>query len=110
MLRTESPLPGILRWFPVVSAARELVSPVQHGCETVSAANEQLRQLVVQFSPPGEEVNISPLSMRLQVRGEGSTMSAVYIDLWGGRFHSDGLDTGASVKRRHDDKCVGSNS
>ena len=69
VLQIESPLPGILRWFPVTGARRELISPVRHGCETVSTANHQLRQLIGQYSPPGEETNISPLSMRLQVRG-----------------------------------------
>ncbi|XP_037077735.1 dedicator of cytokinesis protein 3-like [Pollicipes pollicipes] len=65
-LEIEAPLPGILRWFPVVSARRELISPIRHGCETVSAANRQLRQLIAQYTPPAADVNISPLSMRLQ--------------------------------------------
>ncbi|KAF0301190.1 Dedicator of cytokinesis protein 3 [Amphibalanus amphitrite] len=66
VLQIESALPGILRWFPVGSARRELISPVRHGCETVSAANRQLRQLIGRYSPPVADTNVSPLSMRLQ--------------------------------------------
>ena len=66
-LQTEAPLPGILRWFPVTASRREMVSPIQHACETVQTANRQLRQLIAQHSAPGAPDNISPLSMRLQV-------------------------------------------
>ncbi|XP_043244747.1 dedicator of cytokinesis protein 3-like [Amphibalanus amphitrite] len=65
-LQTEAPLPGILRWFPVTSSRREMVSPIQHACETVQTANRQLRQLIAQHSAPGAPDNVSPLSMRLQ--------------------------------------------
>ena len=44
-----------------------MISPIQHGCETVQAANRQLRQLIARHSAPGAPDNISPLSMRLQV-------------------------------------------
>ena len=48
-----------------------MISPIQHGCETVQAANRQLRQLIARHSAPGAPDNISPLSMRLQVPTDG---------------------------------------
>ena len=45
--KTSSSLPGILRWFEVISVATENISPIQHACEMVSNKNEELRQLTM---------------------------------------------------------------
>ena len=44
---TSSSLPGILRWFEVMSVTTENISPIQHACEMISNKNNELRQLTM---------------------------------------------------------------
>lgn len=47
VLVTSHPLPGILRWFPVVSSETFLVSPLMNAIETMENTNTILRDLVL---------------------------------------------------------------
>lgn len=47
VLVTSHPLPGILRWFPVISSETYLVSPLRNAIETMEATNTALRDLIV---------------------------------------------------------------
>ena len=42
----ESPLPGILRWFEVMKTDIMHISPIDHACETITAKNIELRNLI----------------------------------------------------------------
>ena len=50
--KTSSSLPGILRWFEVISVTTENISPIQHACEMVGNKNAELRQLTMTESQP----------------------------------------------------------
>ncbi|XP_047365946.1 dedicator of cytokinesis protein 1 isoform X2 [Vespa velutina] len=64
VLVTSHPLPGILRWFPVISSETYLVSPLRNAIETMEATNTALRDLIVAHrTDPSLPVN--PLSMKL---------------------------------------------
>lgn len=47
VLVTSYPLPGILRWFPVISSETYLVSPLRNAIETMEATNTALRDLII---------------------------------------------------------------
>ena len=47
----ESPLPGILRWFEVLKTEILHISPIDHACETISAKNNELRNLISDPDP-----------------------------------------------------------
>ena len=47
----ESPLPGILRWFEVIKIDTIHISPIEHACETISAKNIELRNLISDPEP-----------------------------------------------------------
>jgi dedicator of cytokinesis protein 1 len=49
VLVTSHPLPGILRWFPVISSDTYLVSPLCNAIETMEATNTTLRDLIVSY-------------------------------------------------------------
>ncbi|VVC90126.1 unnamed protein product [Leptidea sinapis] len=57
-------LPGILRWFPVISSRTYWVCPLEVAIETMTNSNRQLKRLIMDSkSPP---VPLHPLTMRLQ--------------------------------------------
>lgn len=47
VLVTSYPLPGILRWFPVISSETYLVSPLRNAIETMEATHSALRDLII---------------------------------------------------------------
>lgn len=49
VLATSHPLPGILRWFPVVSSDTYLLSPLCNAIETMEATNSTLRDLIISY-------------------------------------------------------------
>lgn len=64
VLVTSYSLPGILRWFPVTSAEKILLSPLSNAIETMEASNKSLRDLIVAHrSDPSLQLN--PLTMKL---------------------------------------------
>lgn len=64
VLVINSPLPGILRWFPIISSDTYLVSPLCNAIETMEATNVALRDLIIaQRADPSLPLN--PLSMKL---------------------------------------------
>ncbi|MCL4132478.1 UNVERIFIED_CONTAM: hypothetical protein GTU68_029436, partial [Idotea baltica] len=62
---TECELPGILKWFEVVSQQTEQVCPPQYACETVLANIHQIRQMTAHYKTFPKK-NIQPFTMLLQ--------------------------------------------
>lgn len=50
VLEISSPLPGILRWFPVVSAETYLISPLNNAIETMQNANKWVEREEQRFA------------------------------------------------------------
>ncbi|XP_017848453.1 dedicator of cytokinesis protein 1 isoform X2 [Drosophila busckii] len=63
-LITQFPLPGILRWFPVVDAHTFKISPLERAVEIMKKTNTDIRQLVI-LHQSDESLHINPLSMKL---------------------------------------------
>ncbi|XP_034662928.1 dedicator of cytokinesis protein 1 isoform X1 [Drosophila subobscura] len=63
-LITRFPLPGILRWFPVVEAITFKISPLERAVEIMKDTNRDIRQLVI-LHKSDETLHINPLSMKL---------------------------------------------
>nr|DBA30779.1 TPA: hypothetical protein GDO54_006721 [Pyxicephalus adspersus] len=57
-------LPGILRWFEVISMSHTTISPLENAIETMSATNEKILMLINQYQRD-ENLPINPLSMCL---------------------------------------------
>ncbi|XP_025068357.1 dedicator of cytokinesis protein 2 [Alligator sinensis] len=57
-------LPGILRWFEVVSMSQTTISPLENAIETMSMTNEKILMLINQYQSD-ENLPINPLSMLL---------------------------------------------
>ncbi|XP_068133503.1 dedicator of cytokinesis protein 2 isoform X2 [Hyperolius riggenbachi] len=57
-------LPGILRWFEVISMSHTTISPLENAIETMSATNEKILMLINQYQRD-ENLAINPLSMCL---------------------------------------------
>lgn len=67
---TERPLPGVMRMFAVVATSVHYLAPVENACETIENMNVELGRLIARFSSEATRPeSVSPLSMRLQVRG-----------------------------------------
>lgn len=64
VLTTSNPLPGILRWFPVISNETYLVSPLRNAVETMQIANSKLRNLIITYKSD-LSLPLNPLSMKL---------------------------------------------
>uniref|UniRef100_A0A8D0BC85 Dedicator of cytokinesis 2 n=1 Tax=Salvator merianae TaxID=96440 RepID=A0A8D0BC85_SALMN len=57
-------LPGILRWFEVVSMSQMIISPLENAIETMSLTNEKILAMVNQYQSD-DNLPINPLSMLL---------------------------------------------
>ncbi|KTF89594.1 hypothetical protein cypCar_00033458 [Cyprinus carpio] len=57
-------LPGILRWFEVVSASAEEISPLENAMETMQLTNEKISNMVQRYLNDSS-LPINPLSMFL---------------------------------------------
>ncbi|XP_049823045.1 dedicator of cytokinesis protein 3 isoform X2 [Aethina tumida] len=65
VMEIANPLPGILRWFEVISRQVEEISPVQYACETMQNVEKELRQLIAAYTADPKR-NLNPFTMRLQ--------------------------------------------
>ncbi|XP_074036384.1 dedicator of cytokinesis spg isoform X2 [Leptinotarsa decemlineata] len=65
VMEIASPLPGILRWFEVISRQTDEIPPVQYACETMRNVENELRQLITIHSLDPKR-NLNPFTMRLQ--------------------------------------------
>ncbi|XP_076266616.1 dedicator of cytokinesis spg isoform X4 [Rhynchophorus ferrugineus] len=65
VLEIAAPLPGILRWFEVVSRQTDDIPPVQYACETMQNVENELRQLIAIYAHEPKR-NLNPFTMRLQ--------------------------------------------
>ncbi|KRG01267.1 dedicator of cytokinesis protein 1 isoform X1 [Drosophila mojavensis] len=63
-LITQYPLPGILRWFPVVDTHTFKISPIKRAVEIMKETNKDIRQLVI-LHQHDSSLHINPLSMKL---------------------------------------------
>ncbi|XP_045455436.1 dedicator of cytokinesis protein 1 [Melitaea cinxia] len=63
-LETSDTLPGILRWFPVVSTRTYWVCPLEVAVETMEQTNKELKAIIQETRAPGAPLH--PLTMRLQ--------------------------------------------
>uniref|UniRef100_A0A8C3ET96 Dedicator of cytokinesis 2 n=1 Tax=Corvus moneduloides TaxID=1196302 RepID=A0A8C3ET96_CORMO len=57
-------LPGILRWFEVVTMSLSTISPLENAIETMSTTNEKILMMINQYQSD-ENLPINPLSMLL---------------------------------------------
>uniref|UniRef100_A0A670YNK1 Dedicator of cytokinesis 2 n=1 Tax=Pseudonaja textilis TaxID=8673 RepID=A0A670YNK1_PSETE len=57
-------LPGILRWFEVVSMSQITISPLENAIETMTMTNEKILAMINQYQSD-ENLPINPLSMLL---------------------------------------------
>ncbi|XP_023175587.2 dedicator of cytokinesis protein 1 isoform X3 [Drosophila hydei] len=63
-LITQYPLPGILRWFPVIDSHTFKISPLKRAVEIMKDTNKDIRQLVI-LHQNDHSLHINPLSMKL---------------------------------------------
>ncbi|CAD7092210.1 unnamed protein product [Hermetia illucens] len=71
-----SPLPGILRWFEVISKSHQELTPVEFACETMENVGKELWDLVIQYKTDPKR-NINPFSMRLQGIIDANVMGGI---------------------------------
>ncbi|XP_048459890.1 dedicator of cytokinesis protein 2-like [Rhincodon typus] len=57
-------LPGILRWFEVISSSTNTISPLENAIETMQKTNEKILTLITQYKAD-DHLPINPLSMLL---------------------------------------------
>uniref|UniRef100_A0A0A9Z7E6 Dedicator of cytokinesis protein 1 n=1 Tax=Lygus hesperus TaxID=30085 RepID=A0A0A9Z7E6_LYGHE len=73
---TSHSLPGILRWFPVTSTETYLLSPLANAIETMQAANDSLRELILdQRNNPS--LDLRPLSMKIKGYVDPAVMGGI---------------------------------
>ena len=65
ILRTSHQLPGILRWFPVISTEMFELSPLENAIETMQNMNRELRNLLQEHLHTNSPVPLNPLSLKL---------------------------------------------
>uniref|UniRef100_A0A8D8XE50 Dedicator of cytokinesis protein 1 n=1 Tax=Cacopsylla melanoneura TaxID=428564 RepID=A0A8D8XE50_9HEMI len=58
ILSIKSPLPGIVRWFPVKSTKTVYISPINRAIETMDQANRNLKDLIMQVKNSKNEPNL----------------------------------------------------
>lgn len=64
ILGTSQPLPGILRWFPVVDTQTFQLSPLETAIETMEAANKALTETILNYKA-NPDLPLHPLTMKL---------------------------------------------
>lgn len=64
VVTTSFPLPGILRWFPVVATHSFKVSPLQLAVETMQKTNKDIRDLIIAHRN-NEHMSTTTLSMKI---------------------------------------------
>ncbi|KAJ6638701.1 Dedicator of cytokinesis protein 1 [Pseudolycoriella hygida] len=64
IMKTNFPLPGILRWFPVIEAKTFKISPLEYAIETMELTNKAVRDLIIAHRND-ENLPIHPLSMKI---------------------------------------------
>ncbi|XP_044753163.1 dedicator of cytokinesis protein 1 [Coccinella septempunctata] len=63
-LTISHPLPGILRWFPVINVEIHEISPLLYAIETIEKTNKKLRSHILIFNRD-KNIQINPLSLTL---------------------------------------------
>ncbi|CAD7083698.1 unnamed protein product [Hermetia illucens] len=61
---TKYPLPGILRWFPVIESETYKISPIEYAVETMELTNNMIRDLIIAHKSD-ENLPINPMSMKI---------------------------------------------
>ncbi|KAM7361679.1 dedicator of cytokinesis protein myoblast city isoform 1-T2 [Cochliomyia hominivorax] len=64
VLTTQFPLPGILRWFPVVDSHTFKITPLELAVETMKSTNKDIRDLIIGHKND-ENLPINQLSMKI---------------------------------------------
>lgn len=64
VMKTSLPLPGILRWFPIIASETFKISPIEYAIETMEITNKNIRDLVIAHKND-ESLPINPLSMKI---------------------------------------------
>ncbi|KAL9893363.1 dedicator of cytokinesis protein myoblast city isoform 3-T4 [Glossina fuscipes fuscipes] len=64
VLTTQFPLPGILRWFPVVASNTFKISPLELAVETMKNTNKDIRDLIIAHKND-DSLPLNPLSMKI---------------------------------------------
>ena len=65
ILTTSHVLPGILRWFPVVSSRVFKISPLQNAIETMQSTNRNLKDTILAHCCD-PDLSLHPFTMKLQ--------------------------------------------
>ncbi|XP_014208352.1 dedicator of cytokinesis protein 1 isoform X2 [Copidosoma floridanum] len=76
LLATSHSLPGILRWFLVVSSETYLVSPLENAIETMEATKAALRDLIVSHRSDSS-LPLNPLTMKLNGILDAAVMGGI---------------------------------
>lgn len=76
ILEIETSLPGILRWFEVISRAVKELTPIEFACETMLNVQKELSDLIAQYRA-NPKLNINPFSMRLQGIIDANVMGGI---------------------------------
>nr|XP_034837145.1 dedicator of cytokinesis protein 1 [Maniola hyperantus] len=63
-LEISDTLPGILRWFPIVSSRSYPVCPLEVAVETMARTNTDLKTIILEARPPSAPLH--PLTLKLQ--------------------------------------------
>ncbi|XP_075145511.1 dedicator of cytokinesis protein myoblast city isoform X3 [Haematobia irritans] len=64
IVTTKFPLPGILRWFPVVHSDTFKISPLELAVETMKSTNKDIRDLIIAHKND-ESLPVNQLSMKI---------------------------------------------
>ncbi|XP_049862449.1 dedicator of cytokinesis protein 1 isoform X3 [Schistocerca gregaria] len=76
VLVTSYPFPGILQWFPVISAEVYYVSPLQNAIETMEATNKSLKDLIVAHRADST-LHLNPLTMKIMGIVDAKVMGGI---------------------------------
>ncbi|XP_065221520.1 dedicator of cytokinesis protein 2 isoform X3 [Planococcus citri] len=76
VLEISAPLPGILRWFPVVASETYHISPLRNAIETMQNSNKKLRELVISYKNDAT-LPLNPLSLKLTGIVDAAVMGGV---------------------------------
>ncbi|XP_050304413.1 dedicator of cytokinesis protein 1 isoform X2 [Anthonomus grandis grandis] len=75
-LETTYPLPGILKWFPVICSNRREISPLENAIDTLDKANKELRGFITIYNRD-KTVQINILGMTLNGILDAAVMGGI---------------------------------
>uniref|UniRef100_A0A1I8NGF6 Signaling protein n=1 Tax=Musca domestica TaxID=7370 RepID=A0A1I8NGF6_MUSDO len=90
------PLPGILRWFPVIDSDTFKISPLELAVETMKTTNKDIRDLIIAHKND-ETIPVNPLGMKIHGIVDPAVMG-------GTKKYEDAFLTSEYLEEHPDDK------